>query len=131
MTCRVIAFVNFKGGVGKTANVVNIAASLAATHEKRVLVVDLDAQCNASLWLLRKEVWRRHTDGLRNSTYQLFKDRVVGTRLFDFEQATIQGVPMSEAGDRLIGSLHILPGVVELLEVEQLLAGGAVVKFIA
>ena len=122
MSSRVIAFVNFKGGVGKTANVVNIGTSLAATHQKRVLVVDLDAQCNSSLWLLSKDAWRKHTDLLRNSTYQIFKDRVIGTHLFDFDQAVIRGVPMSATGDRLIGSLHLLPAVVELLEVEQLLA---------
>ncbi|MGH9888467.1 MAG: ParA family protein [bacterium] len=122
VSCRVIAFVNFKGGVGKTANVVNIAACLAATHEKRVLVVDLDAQSNSSLWLLSKDAWRQHTHGLRNSTYQLFKDRVIGTHLFNFDHATIRGVPMSANGDRLIGSLHLLPAVVELLEIEQLLS---------
>lgn len=62
----VLAFLNFKGGVGKTANVVNIAGCLAATHDKRVLVVDLDAQCNASLWLLGKYGYREHTlNGVR------------------------------------------------------------------
>lgn len=51
MDPKVIAFINFKGGVGKTANVVNIGAALAKYHQKKVLIVDLDAQSNASLWL--------------------------------------------------------------------------------
>lgn len=51
---KVISMINMKGGVGKTTLLVNIAYELANTLDKKVLVIDMDPQFNATQMLLQR-----------------------------------------------------------------------------
>jgi chromosome partitioning protein len=59
---HVITVTNHKGGVGKTTVAVNLAAALAESGA-RVLVVDLDGQGNTSVYALDDQLIKRRTEG--------------------------------------------------------------------
>ena len=46
-----ISIFNNKGGVGKTTLICNLASYLKIKENKKVLVIDADPQCNASIYV--------------------------------------------------------------------------------
>lgn len=52
-----VAFFNNKGGVGKTTLACNMAAHLRKETDAKILVIDLDPQCNATQLLLSEDQW--------------------------------------------------------------------------
>ncbi|MFD2176507.1 ParA family protein [Veronia pacifica] len=62
---KVISFINMKGGVGKTTSVVEMATILATDHNKRVLLIDIDPQTNATFSFVRYDDW---SENISNNT---------------------------------------------------------------
>ena len=70
-----LAIANRKGGVGKSTVAVMLAHAAAAWSGRRVLVMDLDTQCNASLMLVGGEGWdkaRRAGEPISDYFYDRF-----------------------------------------------------------
>lgn len=51
---NIITVINMKGGVGKTTLSVNISYNLARFHSKKVLLIDIDPQFNATQYLVEQ-----------------------------------------------------------------------------
>lgn len=68
-----IALFNNKGGVGKTTTLCNIASFLARERGKRVLVVDADPQCNATIYITPSEQLEAiYSRGSSRTVYNVF-----------------------------------------------------------
>jgi chromosome partitioning protein len=88
---KIYAVANQKGGVGKTTSVINLAAYLA-TNGKRVLVVDMDPQCNATSGLGLDK------NRVRHSTYNLLlQETAVADVAVVHEQSNLHIVPANPA----------------------------------
>ena len=115
MLARRISFVNFKGGVGKTSLTVNVAACLAHDLGQRVLLVDCDAQSNASIWLMGVSRWITEVkERPGNSVYGIFMP--TAPNVF---HAVQRSVLRDERGVKLIPNLDLLPAVYDLMELEH------------
>ncbi|BEO21165.1 chromosome partitioning protein ParA [Serratia marcescens] len=62
---KTISFINMKGGVGKTTSVVEFATILVKDHGKRVLIIDIDPQTNATFSFIKYDIWQ---DQIENNT---------------------------------------------------------------
>jgi chromosome partitioning protein len=109
---RRIAFINYKGGVGKTSLIVNVAACLAQLGQ-RVLLCDLDTQSNSSIWLLRLERWNALVERKHATLPALFRPNP--PRLADL---IVQDVVESRAGARVLPGLDLLPTTFDLVDLE-------------
>jgi chromosome partitioning protein len=108
---KTISFINLKGGVGKTTVAVNVAALLVRNHRKRVLVIDLDPQTNATISLISQQAWQqRHLAG--QTLFHLFQDRLTGGSGFNIQSAVLPNV----GG---LNGLSLLPSSLELVEIQD------------
>lgn len=57
MPARLVSVINMKGGVGKSTTSVSLAETLAYHQRRRVLLIDLDPQTNASIMAAGPEKW--------------------------------------------------------------------------
>ncbi len=109
---RKIAFINYKGGVGKTSLIVNTAACLAE-RGLRVLMFDFDTQSNASIWLMKLDRWNKVNVPTGANIYSIFdpgKNRV--------KDLIIKDVLEDKDGKKLLPGLDLVPTAFNLVDLE-------------
>jgi len=109
---RRIAFINYKGGVGKTSLIVNTAASLAR-RGLRVLLFDFDTQSNASIWLMKLERWNKINVNGTGSIYSIYDPGVARVK-----DLVIKDVVEGKEGEKLLPGLDLVPTSFNLVDLE-------------
>lgn len=116
MAANVISTINLKGGVGKTTTTVALAEVLAGEFGKRVLVIDLDPQTNATTMLIGEERWAE-INGQEHTLARLFEDALLGKseRKFDLKKTLQHDV----SDVREVRNLDLLPSSLDLIDVQD------------
>jgi chromosome partitioning protein len=96
---RVIAIANQKGGVGKTTTAINLAVAIADSG-RRVLLVDLDPQGNATSGIISRE----DAAEVRRANRTIYQALVGGMPLAEVVRQARPNLMLVPAGDDLVGA---------------------------
>ncbi len=104
MDPRIVSFINYKGGVGKTTLAVETAVTLAEKFDFKVLLVDLDPQTNASFYLVDEDEWETWVND--NGSLKNVLEAAIAEADFDVSKAIM---PNRFGVDLLPSHLDLLP----------------------
>lgn len=122
---RVVSLINLKGGVAKTTTTVALAETLASHYRKRILVIDLDPQTNATTMLIGERRWKAlNENGWTLAT--LFKDALnPNDRKFDLAKTLQKSVSDVQGAQ----GIDLLPSSLDLIDVQDQLASAPTGQF--
>lgn len=112
MRPRIVAFINYKGGVGKTTSTYHVGCALAGLHKKKVLFIDIDPQTNLSFLCAPYDDWKRFKT--RSGTIVKLYRRWLEKKSLD-TRSGIWHDPVKVLGRYRIEGLDLIPCDVDLI----------------
>lgn len=113
-----IAFINLKGGVAKTTTAVATAQILSGVHRRKVLLIDLDPQTNATVMLVGEARWKKLNEA-GATVARMFQDAVEPENpRFDAKAAIRHRVGAVDE----VTSVSLLPSSLDLIRIQDTLA---------
>ena len=110
---RIISFINYKGGVGKTTTTFHIGCALAMFEpKKKVLLIDADPQTNLTFLCCEFSTWESHvkTNGSLETVYSAYLDQ---------QRKSLRSIiwkrPMSRPE---LANVDLVPSTIELLDID-------------
>ena len=110
---RIISFINYKGGVGKTTTTFHVGCALAMFEpKKRVLLIDADPQTNLTFLCAEVVAWEKQiaAHGSLESLYSAYLDGQNKALKDIIWKAPIQRPELS--------NLDLVPSTIELLDID-------------
>lgn len=117
---KVISLINMKGGVGKTTMAVNICHCLSTRESKKVLMIDVDPQFNATQCVFKPDAYMKYVDKGGDTIINVFdEDNTVIA-------GTVDGFKRKEAKElkdvkpyKINDKWYVLPGNLNLYQIDM------------
>ncbi|MEY8603520.1 ParA family protein [Staphylococcus nepalensis] len=119
MNAKIVSFINMKGGVGKTTLTINLAYTLMKEKNKKVLIVDMDPQFNATQALFTKFKSISEYEELINVKTILAILQPDDRSITEGERKTKVEDIIINLENSLYGKLDIIPGDLNLTSFES------------
>jgi len=122
---HVISTINLKGGVAKTTSTVALGEFLSAEFSKKVLIVDLDPQTNATVMLIGDEKWKE-LDEQDYTLARLFEDALDPENpKFNLSKSIQKNVSDVSA----VKKLDLIPSSLKLIDIQDRIVSAPQGKF--